>query len=268
LTTVNGDSLTVSFVEPEFAVKSSFGKVELAVDSVRKFTVSAGGVSGVRHPGLVALWSAEGNANDSIGANNGVLLGGLGFTNGEVGLGFNFDGIADTVSVPASPSLDVGTGQGFTLECWIAPTSAANQEPLIEWRGDDGGINQGVQFWISVPFAGVGGPGCVFANIVDTAGGVHIFASATGLVQAGMLQHVALTYDKVSGVGKMYYNGSLVASNNLGSFTPKTDTALLFGRRADVGELYYQGMMDELLLYNRALSASEIREDYESGNQN
>jgi hypothetical protein len=215
--------------------------------------------------GLVSWWPAEGNGSDIIGTNNGVLEGGLGFTNGEVGLGFNFDGIADTFSVLASPSLDVGTAQGFTFECWIAPTSATNQEPLIEWRGNGSGINNGAHFWISVPFAGVGGPGCLYANIVDTTGGNHIFASAVGIVQAGVLQHVALTYDKVSGLSEIYYNGALVASNNLGSFTPKTDTSLLLGRRIDAGNFYYQGIMDEPSLYNRALSSNEIAAIYNAG---
>ena len=43
LSTANGDSLSVSFVDSDFAVKTSFGRVELAVDSVHKFSVSAVG---------------------------------------------------------------------------------------------------------------------------------------------------------------------------------------------------------------------------------
>lgn len=55
LATANGDTLTVWFVDSEFAVKTSFGKVELPVDSVRKLTVSVSDRSGSRHEGLVAL---------------------------------------------------------------------------------------------------------------------------------------------------------------------------------------------------------------------
>ena len=215
--------------------------------------------------GLVSWWPGENNANDIMGLNNGILQGGLGFAPGEVGQAFNFDGIAGTVSVPASPSLNVGTGQGFTLECWTAPTSVTNQEPLMEWRGNGGSIHNGAHFWISGVFGGVGGPGCIYANIVDSVGGLHIFASPTGIVQAGILQHVALTYDKASGVGKIYYNGSLVASSNLGSFTPKTDTALLLGRRMDFGNFYYQGVIDESAIFNRALSSNEIQAIYNAG---
>jgi hypothetical protein len=215
--------------------------------------------------GLVSWWPGEGNANDIMGNNNGFLQGGINFTAGEVGQAFNFDGVDDGISVPASSSLNVGAGQGMTLECWIAPTSVANQEPLMEWSGNGGSIHNGVHFWLSVTFAGVGGPGCIYANIVDSVGGLHIFASPTGIVQAGILQHVALTYDKASGVGKIYYNGSLVSSGNLGSFTPKTDTSFLLGRRMDFGDLNYQGVIDESAIFNRALSSNEIAAIYNAG---
>ena len=135
----------------------------------------------------------------------------------------------------------------------------------MEWRGNGGSIHNGAQFWLSVTYGVIGGPGCIFANIVDSAGGLHIFASPPGIVQAGMFQHVALTYDKASGVGKIYYNGSLAASNNLGSFIPKTDTALLLGARIDFGDIYYQGVMDEPAIYNRALSSNEIADIYHAG---
>ena len=59
LTTSGGDELTVSFAEPEFAVKTSFGKVELAVNSIRRVSVSAAGHSGRARAGLVALWPGK-----------------------------------------------------------------------------------------------------------------------------------------------------------------------------------------------------------------
>jgi hypothetical protein len=265
LATANGDTLTAQFVTKVVRVETAFGGVKLPVNLIRHMQVSPAGIPGHMPSGLVSWWRAEGNANDSISGNNGTPIGGLIYTNGEVGQAFNFDGIDATVSVPASPSLDVGTGQGFTLECWIAPTSVAGEEPLMEWRGNGGNIHNGAHFWLSVTYGEVGGAGCIYANIVDSVGGLHIFASPTGIVKAGILQHVALTYDKASGVGKIYYNGSLVASNNLGSFTPKTDTALLLGARIDFGDVYYQGVIDEPAIFNRALSASEIQADYESG---
>jgi hypothetical protein len=84
--------------------------------------------------GMVAWWQAEGNANDVIGGNNGVLLGGLGFGPGEVGQAFLFtngNSPEEGVYVPASPSLNVGAGAGFTIEGWLTPQTFLNLTNLI-----------------------------------------------------------------------------------------------------------------------------------------
>ena len=121
LSTVNGDALTVFFADSDFAVETSFGKVKLAEASVRKISVAAGGKSGARREGLVALWSGEGNANDSVGGNNSFSCGALGYTTGKIGQAFVFDNRTSYIRVPASPGLNLGAGDGFTIECWIKP---------------------------------------------------------------------------------------------------------------------------------------------------
>jgi hypothetical protein len=79
---------------------------------------------------LVSWWPAEGNAADTWGANNGTLINGTGFTSGKVGQAFSFDGIDDCVGLPASASLNVGAGGGFTIEGWIKPVNIAAAESL------------------------------------------------------------------------------------------------------------------------------------------
>ena len=212
-------------------------------------------------PGLVGLWPGEGNGKDLAGGHDAEVSGGVTYSSAKIGTGFEVDGHTGQASVPASPPLDVGSGPGFSLTAWIAPASATVQEPLMEWRGSRG-INQGVQFWISVNFGGVGGPGCIYANIVDAKGRSHFIASPPGMIQPGAFQYVALTYNKATGLGNMYFNGAQVASENLGSFSPKTDTPLMLGARVDSGEFHYQGIIDEPSLYNRALSAEEIQAIY------
>jgi len=63
-----------------------------------------------------------------------------------------------------------------------------------------------------------------------------------------------MTYDRGSGVGKLYLNGAVVASQNMGSFTPQTSYALNVGKRVwDASFPKYGGMLDETSLYSRAL---------------
>ena len=208
--------------------------------------------------GLVSWWPGEGNANDLMGTNNGAAVGGVSYTNGEVGQAFQLDGTSGYVEVPASDSLNVGTGNGFTVEGWINPNDVSVQRPIVEWKFDG---QTGVHLWLSV-----GGAGCLYGNIVDVSNAAHALTSSAGTIQTGVFQHVALTYDKGSGMANLYWNGSVVATANLGSFTPKTSTDLLLGSRvAPTGNFYYAGVLDEVSLYNRALTSNEVAAIYLAG---
>ncbi|MGA2867517.1 MAG: LamG-like jellyroll fold domain-containing protein, partial [Verrucomicrobiota bacterium] len=215
--------------------------------------------------GLVGWWAGEGNANDSTGANNGLLEGGMTFVTGEVGQAFNFNGDDADVRVTANPSLDVGLGAGFTIEAWIKPADLSALRPIVEWNSVTGFVPYGVHFWTSQPSPWGGtGPGCLYANLVDTAGVSHPFSSAGNLLTTSAFQHVALTYVKATGLAVIYLNGSAVAQANLGSFTPQTSSDLYLGYRPSSLAIVYRwvGQMDEVSLYNRALSTAEIQAIY------
>ena len=209
--------------------------------------------------GLTAWWPGEGSAVDVVGGgNNGVPVGALSYTNGEVGGAFVFDGSTSYIPLAASPSLNIGTGSGITIECWIKPASAAVNGPLVEW---DYGTTDGVQLWVQPQLQ-------LYANVEDTTHMGHTLISPNGLLQTNSWQHVALTYDKSSGVAVLYWNGTVVVSTNFGSFTPQTSFPLNIGRRVGVliAQNYtYGGGMDELSLYNRALNPSEVQGIYAAG---
>jgi subtilisin-like proprotein convertase family protein len=99
-----------------------------------------------RGPGIEGWWRGEGNASDSSDPendnNNGTLIGRFNFPAGEVGQAFEFEDPGNTyqfagtntyVQVPASASLNVGAGGGFTIEGWINPTNLTHPQPLVEW---------------------------------------------------------------------------------------------------------------------------------------
>jgi hypothetical protein len=218
--------------------------------------------------GLVSWWPAEGNANDIVSGNNGTLQGGITYAAGEVGQAFSFNNTNAAVFVPASASLNVGTGSGFTLEAWIQPAEVTNITPIFEWNVGDGTTAWGVHFWIcpGQPFSASPGPGELYADIVDTGGGNHQLSSNGGATAPGVLQHVALTYDKTTGLGTIYCNGVIVAQHNMGSFTPQTSYNLYLGRRPGPDMIVsYAGLLDEPSIYNRALSLAEIAAIYHAG---
>jgi subtilisin-like proprotein convertase family protein len=210
--------------------------------------------------GLVSWWRAEGNALDSYGVNNGLLQGGMTFAFGEVGKAFNYNSTNVYVVIPASSSLNVGAGSGFTLEAWIKPSDISTLHTIFEWNS---GSTFGVHFYISQD----AGPGSLYANVVDSGSVWHMMHTTVAPLKTNVFQHVALTYDKPSGVASIYCNGALVAQSNLGSFTPKTSDSLYLGKRPPTNPDTYTfaGLLDEPAIYNRALSSNEVATIYAAG---
>ncbi len=214
--------------------------------------------------GMVSWWAGEGNGNDGVGNNPATVSSGVSYGAGEVGQAFNFDGSNANLVIPASASLNVGTNSGFTIEGWIKPSDVSGMHMLFEWSD---GANFGVHLTHSQSWFGSGGgPGNLLANIVDSGGGWHPLWSPPGLLTTNSFQHIAMTYDTASGVGRLYLNGAVIASGNLGSFTPETSYTLHVGKRPwDPDFPLYGGLLDEVSLYSRALSQGELQAIYFAG---
>ncbi len=217
-------------------------------------TVKAHFISTPIPAGVVSWWRAENNALDTIGNNNGALINGVSFATGEVGQAFNFTATTQQVKVNSSPTLNVGPGSGMTIEAWIKPTDLT-ERPIAEWNNGSAS-GWGAHFWSSTSFSGLGGPGCLYTNLKDINNVDHFVFSPAGLLSTTAWQHVAVTYDRTSGVGKLFLNGAVVATANWGSFVPNTTSDLYLGSRP--GGNSYSGLMDEPALYNRALTVDEI----------
>ncbi len=210
------------------------------------------------HPapaGLVGFWSGDDTADDLLGDSPATLLGSSTYGPGEVGDAFTLPGNSGSgVQVHGTPATNSGvTGSGLTVECWINPANPAAQQALVEWNN---GGSYRTHFWI------YGGTGTLFLHLIGS-GGDGILYSPAGTVTANGWQHVAWTYDKASGVARLYENGAIVTEQNVGSFTPATDGDLFFGQRN--GGYPFQGGMDEVSLYQRALSPTEIQTIYMAG---
>lgn len=256
LTTSAGDVLTVSFAEQSLAVKTGFGKVELAPDTVRRLSVSTFDTAGARRPGLVARWSGEGDGSDAVGGNTATLTD-ISFAEGKAGRAFSFNGSSSAICIPASQALDLGAGDGFTVMAWIKPDSVEGLHPLFQWS-DENPLN----LWIGIrPSEN----GVLRGDITDEQGN-HFVVSNPNTLVPGMFQHIAFTYEKASGLGTLYVNGVIVAQRQLGrKLTAKTKGDLWISPRDDrpgnwsTGRTF-EGLMDEVALYARALSPAEVGE--------
>jgi RHS repeat-associated protein len=215
-------------------------------------------VDGVR--GLAAWWPANGDATDVINGQTGRLLNATGFAPGMVSMGFNFDGVKNSVRMPASPGVDIAkSGDGsMTMEFWTKSVNKGNEPVLVGWNN---GAAWGVFLWERQEW---------FINelravLYDTAGVRHEFAIGENYAAVdGQWRHYALTYDKASGIAKLYINAVLQGQASLGSFTPQTGYDLYFGY-VQGQSTPFAGMLDEISLYNRALDGKELSDIYASG---
>lgn len=215
--------------------------------------------------GMVAWWRSEGNYADSLGGNDGAPLGGLGFALGEVGQGFNFVDNTEGMLVNASSSLSV---QSLTIEGWINPTDLTTARPIVEYGSDSG--NSPVQFWYN--YSGTTGtaPGALYALFRQSAASLSLNTSG-GLIPANQWSHVAVTFDSATQTGSLYLNGVKLVSNVfIGELTLSTALPVHIGYRSNTSTEAFAGTrhlggLDEVSIYNRALSPCEILAIYNSG---
>jgi hypothetical protein len=214
------------------------------------FTVQQGGATtscAPVPPGLVAWWQGEGNALDQTGTNNGALVKNPNFAGAKVGGGFlgSFSNVGGGgyAEVPDSPSLTLTTS--MSIEGWLKLNATG---------------------------------GYILQRSTDTLQGsyeIHVFSGrvsftiwfngnqGTGIssdpVSLGQWVHFAATLDDNSSVIAMYLNGNLVRQ-----FTISQRPQASPGATVKIGNV--NGITDELSVYNRALSASEISAIYNAGN--
>lgn len=220
--------------------------------------------------GMVSWWPGEKDGSD-IQDNNDATLNNITFAAGEVGQAFVFNGSTSDINVLASSNLNVGTGNGMTIDMWINPDPAAitnTVSPILtEWNAGSGGDAAiGTGLILDRDNGNNLSAGALEFEIIDTTGNGCALGTGPGVIAAGQWQHVAATYDKTSGIAVLYVNGQNVGSINCGTHTLQTSFPLDFGiRRAGSGGARYTGAMDEMEVFDHALSQSEIQAIYHAG---
>ncbi len=200
--------------------------------------------------GVVAWWSGDGTATDQLGLNDGILANGAGFAAGQVDGGFNFDGVDDNFQAPTA-GLPTGNADR-TIELWVRIDQQLADETCFAFYGAPGS------------------PGQAFA--LGTVSSGELFVSNWGnaifgpALQNGQWYHVAAT--NVGDTFTLYLDGVEVGTDTMSLDTPAGSTFWL-GRLtdSDIGGVTRRldGMVDEVTVYDRALSASEIATIHDAG---
>ena len=213
--------------------------------------------------GLVGYWSMNENtgtvASDFSGnGNRGILTNGPTWVDGKRGKALNFDGVNDYVGVSDqsifSPSVnpitvsawvklpgDAGGGaSGGAGKYIVSKGAASNWEWAIEYDGGD-----------------------IFLDAWLLGGTEHMIALYTGLRGDSNWRHIAITL-QASVKAELFVDGISRSSDTTPSSSMGNGTATVrVGARGDGN--YFNGLIDEVRVYNRVLSAVEVSALYKSG---
>jgi len=261
LVTAGGDALTVAFVDTTLAIQTSFGKVDLQVSSVRKISVSFSPPGGTDRAGLVGYWSGHGNVQDSAGKNDGTLMGGADYADGRTGQAFSFNGVSSYVEIPDDDSLRLT--KELSVVFWIKRKQLDTEDYIVNKGGDwtRGKLNYGVTI---APSGGYGS-----ALGFNFAGGARHSVPITDL----NWHHCAVTARNNAADAEFYIDGiRQPVVSRFGSPTinlcPSLEP-LHIGAQVDASASYFsKTLVDEVKIYNRVLSATEITADYEASKSN
>jgi hypothetical protein len=222
--------------------------------------------------GLVGLWSFNGpdlsgtTAYDRSGSgNNGTLTNGPTITEGKIGQALSFDATDDYV--------DLGTPATFnnigpmTISAWQYVDTTASASNYIADKTSIGSVN----YW---DFSTIwSNPVGRISFDVKFSGGFLSRVAAGGSATNGQWQHILVTWDGSISASNvhMYVNGTEVSSyltttDGIGSRSDDSAINLTLGARQGVSVLgVLKGKLDEVRIYNRALSATEVAALYNAG---
>ena len=222
-----------------------------------KATAMRGGASSTLGTGIFAVYKAQSNANDSLATYNGTAIGGVTYTAGKSGNAFTFNGTTGYVSLPNN-MFNSFTGD-FSISFWYNPNNLTGLKDLVSSFTYYLGNYYGFEISTS---------GNSYAIYIynGTLSYVTLFTSA-GTSTIGSWSHVTIVRKGSSGT-KIYVNGSLNASNTSTTntvFAP-TNTNCLGGSIFNgVGTNYANGNLDEVNIWNKELTATEVTELYNTG---
>ena len=203
----------------------------------------------------VGVWlfdNSNGNvAVDSSGnKNDGTLMNGPKWTDGKFDKALSFDGVDDYISLPATTSTN---WEGITLAAWVWLNLLPNELPssydeiygstqdLYDMYEDKTNNELRVK--------------------VTTTAGAERPGIPTAQLKKNQWLHIAGIHDKSAGLMKIYMNGQLIDTHNLTGFINGSQNSTIGAQGGPNGPFtdFHNGMIDEVALFNVALSEQDLQ---------
>jgi len=242
-------------------------------------TAHAGGCCDVVKDGLVACYSFDGNANDASGnGNHGTVNGAILTTDkfGNQNSAYKFDGMNNDIRIPDKPSQQISANR-ISISAWI---TLEKDIPNTQWR-----VVNKQQFWgaawgLELFGNGYGYPsgyGSLYPggygysvgqgnnlNFHNSDGSTYVNCTVSEVsLIPGTTYHVAVAAE--NNVAKIYIDGNLIKTcQNMLGIPSAINSDIVIGSLSESSDFFFNGIIDDVRIYNRAISEAEIRQLYSS----
>jgi uncharacterized repeat protein (TIGR01451 family) len=246
-----GSTASLSYVDSGLAASTSYSYRVRAGDAaglLGPYSPSATATTGALPSGLVGAYSFDEGLGTTAGdgsgnGNTGTLSGATWTTAGKYGNALSFNGTSSRLTIADASSLDLTNA--MTLEAWVQPSVT-----LSGWRSI---VTKDVDRYYLMASSNPQNRPAVGGTFGTT--NQNVFGTASLAVNTWI--HVAATYERTT--IRLYVNGVQVASGAQTAAISTSNSALTIG--ADSYGEYFNGLIDEVRIYNRALTAAEIQAD-------
>jgi len=212
--------------------------------------------------GLVAEYLFNGNANDTSGNGNDGTVNGATLTtdrNGNANSAYLFDGVNDYINI--GDNLDIVT-TGYSISAWINTNNINNRQDVINKQSQLSPFN-GFALRLNQPING----NIIFFCQNNVAGNRNAITTLTNTIPLSTLVHVAFTCSDIldAGTYEIYLNNinqSLSVLENTLASIPDTSVDFTIGSTSN-NTLNFDGKIDDIRIYNRALTPDEITALYQ-----
>jgi hypothetical protein len=225
--------------------------------------------------GLVSWWPGDGNADDIAGGHHGAILGGLGFAPGMAGDAFSLDSVDDGVEVPNTGGVFDLVSQ-WTIDAWVFPNELGVGRPIV-WKQSRVGNFQSYSLSANIgPMPESTGNNLNACEAVGPVFGAERERAADdkdfrvcSLTHdlPGRWYHVAASWDGTELA--IYVDGVEENRLTVGSGVAYTSSdPLWIGNTTQTNSpqpRFWDGLIDEVKIFNRALDASEIQAIFDAG---